>query len=116
MEKYNGLTVTAPEGAADTSSLTADAAAPGGELPRRGKRGHPGVSPQGEGFEVEQSSKNGVSFNCFALQHQKKIQHKNRPGESPFPALLPTPQVLYLRIVYHAKQKIARYFRTTTTA
>ncbi|MBQ9973918.1 MAG: hypothetical protein IJP02_03045 [Oscillospiraceae bacterium] len=63
MEKYNGLTVTAPEGAADTSSLTADAATPGGELPRRSKRGHPGVSPHGEGFEVEQSSKNCVSFN-----------------------------------------------------
>ena len=31
------------------TSVTADAAPPGGELPQSGKRSHPGVSPQGEG-------------------------------------------------------------------
>ncbi len=35
---------------AGSTSVTAYAAPPGGELPQRGKRDHPGVSPEGEGF------------------------------------------------------------------
>lgn len=38
------------EDAPDTSSA-AQSAAPGGELPRSGKRSHPGVSPHGEGLK-----------------------------------------------------------------
>ncbi len=43
-----------------SASLTAE-----GELPRRGKRGHPGVSPQGEAFATAYLTGKSEFSNCF---------------------------------------------------
>ena len=84
-----------------TSSDLACARPPGGELPRRGKRGHPGVSPEGKAWAVEDVGPYIEIFKHFLIGSAFRCPWDGKPVPYERLPMIPEKRFLQCRRKYY---------------